>query len=194
MIRSTTSTDSIQASCCSVHCAHARANRGYHSGRIFSRGSLVRSSVSSNGDVSPAFAVFARGFFGVGFLYAVPGQVAEFVSHPVAQPIISPVTIGIDVNASTGQMGEHLAGHPSRHLQVVHLGRVDVLPVWHEDDTGGKGSRLHNLNLSAKELLPFRRGALYRIGKAWGGRWLIDTQEPGGRDLLAPPSRRQAQP
>ena len=114
--------------------------------------------------------------------------------HPVAQPVIAPVQVYIDIDAPTRQVSEHFAGHPSRHMQVVHFGGVDVLRMRHENDAGWKDSRLHNLNLSAKELLPFRRGALYRIGKASAGRWLVDTGQPRGRDLLAPPFRRQAQP
>jgi len=58
----------------------------------------------------------------------------KFMSHPMAQPLLTEVEILIDKNTPAGQVGEHLASHPGRDVELIRLGSIEILPVGHKPD------------------------------------------------------------
>jgi len=101
--------------------------------------------------VFQTLAVFTGRSFRIIFSRVIHRQVPEFVSHPVAQPILASTQVSVDVYASTGEVSEHFAAHPGRHVELVHLGGIEVLPVRHKDDSAWKNIRLHDLNLGTQQ-------------------------------------------
>lgn len=52
----------------------------------------------------------------------------------MAQPLLTEVEILIDKNTPAGQVGEHLASHPGRDVELIRLGSMEILPVGHKPD------------------------------------------------------------
>ena len=82
-----------------------------------------------------AFAVFAGSFLCILFFRAVGRQVSEFMRYPVSEGVIAHVAVAVDKHASAGQVREHGAGISGGHMEAKGSGRVNVLPVWHEQDS-----------------------------------------------------------
>src|SRR6266481_3728835 len=69
--------------------------------------------------------------------------------HPVSEGIIAHVAVAVAEHASAGQVREHGAGISGGHMQTEDSGRVNVLPMEHEQDSQRKNRGLHDPNLSA---------------------------------------------
>src|SRR5258708_39175679 len=79
--------------------------------------------------------------------------------QPVAEGVIAHISVAINEDASAGQVREHGAGISGRHVKVKGFGRVNVPPVWHEQNSERKNLRLHDPNLSSYQSFLFGRGS-----------------------------------
>ena len=116
-----------------------------------------------------ALPIFTGSFVSVVLAGTVGSQVSEFMGHPVSEGVIAHVAVAVDEHASAGQVCEHGAGISSGHMQVEGPGRVQVLPMRHEQDSQRKNLGLHDLNLSAYQCFLFGRGSQDCV--AVGGRF-----------------------
>src|ERR1700740_1703739 len=99
----------------------------------------------------------------------------------MAEPLLTEVAIFINKDAPAGEVSKHFASHSGRHVEVVHFGRVHILPVRHEADPVWKNRWLHELNLVPQNGFALGRRALNRIGDVVAEglvlRWTRDCHE-----------------
>src|SRR5579863_320162 len=107
--------------------------------------------------------ILCRGLFRVFLPGAVGCQMTKLMRHPVTHPVFAGITVFINENAATVQVGEHPAGHPGRHMKTVHVSRINVLPVRYEADPVGQNRRVHSLNLAPQHCFALGRRSLYGI-------------------------------
>ena len=69
-----------------------------------------------------SLAKFAGCFFGVSFFCTVCGQMAEFVSDPVAEPAFSCVAIIVGEDRLAREVNEHQAAVTDRDVEVEIVG------------------------------------------------------------------------
>src|SRR6266581_2350474 len=95
-----------------------------------------------------ALSVFTGGFVSGILADAVGSQVSEFMRYPVSKGVVAHIAVAVDEHAPAGQMREHSAGISSWHMEVKCSGRVNVLPVRHEENSQRINIRLHGPSLS----------------------------------------------
>jgi hypothetical protein len=93
-------------------------------------------------------SVFTGSFVGVILVDAVCSQVSKFVRHPVAEPFLTHVAVGVYENGPAGQVSEHYAGESRGHMEAKESGGIKVFPVRHEENSQRKNLGLHDPNLS----------------------------------------------
>src|SRR5438445_9141713 len=114
---------------------------------------------SSFACILKSLSVFTGGFVSVTLAGAVGSQVSEFMRYPVSEGVIAHISVAVDEHASAGQVREHGAGISGWHVEAKYSGRVDVLPVRHEENSQRINIRLHDPNLSSHQSLLFGRGS-----------------------------------
>src|SRR6202045_4922923 len=110
-----------------------------------------------------ALSVFTGGFVSVVLAGAVGSQVSEFMRYPVSEGVIAHIAVAVNEHAAAGQVREHGAGISSGHMEAKYSGRVNVLPVWHKENSQRINIRLHGLNLSSYQSFLFGRGSDDRV-------------------------------
>jgi len=59
--------------------------------------------------------------------------VPQLMRNPVSEGVVAHIAVAVDEHASAGQLREHGAGVSGWHVEAKYSGRVDVLPVRHEE-------------------------------------------------------------
>src|SRR6266478_9503769 len=141
-----------------------------------------------------ALSVFTGGFVSGILADAVGSQVSEFMRYPVSKGVVAHIAVAVDEHAPAGQVREHSAGISSWHMEVKCSGRVNVLPVRHEENSQRINIRLHGPNLSSYQSFLFGRGSDDRVaacGRFRRGRFRID--QLWVRACLSPGDLRKSQ-
>src|SRR2546426_4885896 len=117
------------------------------------------------------------------------------MGQPMTQPFLTIVAVLIHENAPGWQMGKHFASHPRGHVELVHFGGIEILPVGNEAYPIRKDPRLHCLNLASNDGFALCRYALYCVDVVVDGLGLCcgcsrqEKREQPDRQFHAPPPR-----
>jgi len=85
--------------------------------------------------IPEALSVFTGSFVSSTLADTVGGQMSEFMRQPVSEGVIAHISVAVDEHASAGQVREHGADISGWHVEAKCSGRVDVLPVWHKENS-----------------------------------------------------------